>query len=306
MKKFLSFTVLCLVSILLIACSGTKQETTQTSLSSMPSIEGVAYYGDIPQAPKRVVSLNFANTGYLLKLGFSVVGATSYDLANPAFSSYLEETQAVTSEDLEAIAALEPDLIVTGSTDTNIEQLSEIAPTISIEYSKHSYKDTLAVFGQIFHQEKLATEWTSQWDQAIETAGKDMKALTGDAASFTIMGYLGADLYVFGQNWGRGGEIIYQELGYAAPQSVQDDVFEAGYLAVSTEVLSQYAGDYIIMANEDSSAASNLYETDVWQNLAAVQDGHLIQLDAKSFIFNDPISLEYQLGILHDAILALQ
>ncbi|HFU3729758.1 TPA: ABC transporter substrate-binding protein [Streptococcus suis] len=302
MKKFLLSLSLILSVLVLTACSAISQKDSQTTLSSMPTIEGVAYYGDIPAQPKKVVSLNFANTGYLLQLGFDVVGATSYDLENPAFADKLSGATAVTSEDLEAIAALEPDLIVTGSTDEKIEQLAEIAPTISLEYGKHTYAETLTVFGQIFGQEAAVEEWQTAWKENVANAAKEIKAKTGDNATFTIMGYLGQDLYLFGNNWGRGGEIIYQELAYTAPQKVKDEVFGPGFLAVSQEVLPDYAGDYIILAVEDESVAASLLNSDLWKNLPAVQNNRVIKVDSKAFYFNDPISLEYQLNILKEAI----
>ncbi|HFI0645365.1 TPA: ABC transporter substrate-binding protein [Streptococcus suis] len=302
MKKFLLSLGLILSVIALTACSAISQKESQTTLSSMPAIEGVAYYGDIPAQPKKVVSLNFANTGYLLQLGFDVVGATSYDLENPAFADKLSGATAVTSEDLEAIAALEPDLIVTGSTDEKIEQLAEIAPTISLEYGKHTYAETLTVFGQIFGQETAVEKWQTAWKESVASAAKDIKAKTGDNATFTIMGYLGQDLYLFGNNWGRGGEIIYQELAYTAPQKVKDEVFGPGFLAVSQEVLPDYAGDYIILAIEDESVAAGLLNSDLWKNLPAVQNKKVIKVDSKAFYFNDPISLEYQLNILKETI----
>ncbi|HFI2446445.1 TPA: ABC transporter substrate-binding protein [Streptococcus suis] len=302
MKKFLLSLSLVLSVLVLTACSAISQKDSQTTLSSMPTIEGVAYYGDIPAQPKKVISLNFANTGYLLQLGFDVVGATSYDLENPAFAEQLKGATAVTSEDLEAIAALEPDLIVTGSTDEKIEQLAEIAPTITLEYGKHTYAETLTVFGQIFGQETTVEEWQTTWKENVASAAKEIKAKTGDNATFTIMGYLGQDLYLFGNNWGRGGEIIYQELAYTAPQKVKDEVFGPGFLAVSQEVLPDYAGDYIILAVEDESVAASLLNSDLWKNLPAVQNNRVIKVDSKAFYFNDPVSLEYQLTVLKEAI----
>lgn len=302
MKKLLVTLSLMASVLFLAACSAISQKDQQAELSSMPSISGIAYYGDVPAQPKKVVSLNFANTGYLLELGFDVVGATSYDLDNPAFADQLKGAKTVTSEDLEAIAALEPDLIVTANTDEKVDQLAAIAPTITVEYGKHSYLETLTVFGKIFNQEAIAEKWQADWKETVASAGKEIKAVTGDDATFTIMGYLGQDLYLFGNNWGRGGEIIYQELGYTAPKKVEDEVFGPGFLAVSKEVLPDYAGDYIILAVDDASVAASLLDSDVWKNLPAVKDNHVIQVDTKAFYFNDPISLDYQLEIIKDAI----
>ncbi|CRH91454.1 Iron(III)-hydroxamate-binding protein yxeB [Chlamydia trachomatis] len=104
----------------------------------MPKIGGFSYYGKVPENPKKVVSLNSSYTGHLMKLGLNVVGATSYDKKNPVLKDKLSKATEVSSEDLEAVAALKPDVIVVGSTDENVKQMAAIAPTVVVEYGKKS------------------------------------------------------------------------------------------------------------------------------------------------------------------------
>jgi len=78
------------------------------------------------------------------------------------------------------------------------------------------------------------------------------------------------------------------------PQPVQEATKSDGYLALSTEVLSEYAGDYIIFsknADEDNS----FQQTQVYQQVDAVKNNRVFEADAKTFYFNDPLSMEYQL-----------
>ncbi len=100
--------------------------------------------------------------------------------------------------------------------------------------------------------------------------------------------------------------MIYQALGFKAPQKVVDDVFKAGYLEVSQEVLPKYIGDYAIVAAEDEKTGASLYESDVWRSIPAVQQGHILKVNANAFYFNDPLSLEYELKTLENGLKAME
>lgn len=46
--------VLTLLTFFLVSCGQqTKQESTKTTISKMPKIEGFTYYGKIPENPKK-------------------------------------------------------------------------------------------------------------------------------------------------------------------------------------------------------------------------------------------------------------
>lgn len=307
MKKLLSLLSLVLTLGFLAACgsqSKPKTETETNTVSSMPKIEGVTYYGDIPANPKRVASLASSYTGHLVQLDLNLVAVTSYDKKNPVLKEYISDAKEVMATDLEAIVALEPDVIVVGSTEENIKQLAEIAPVIAIEYGKRGYLDILDDFGAIFNKEKEAADWLKNWETETAKVAKELKTVTGEDATVTVMGLYQKEIYLFGDNWGRGGEVIYQALGFAAPEKVKTEVFPTGYLSISQEVVADYAGDYIIVAAEDDVTGAALYESDVWKAIPAVQAGRVIRVDANAFYFNDPITLAYELEVLKEAILA--
>lgn len=75
-----------------------------------------------------------------------------------------------------------------------------------------------------------------------------------------------------------------------------------GYLAVSTEVLGDYSGDYIIFS-KNSEEDNSFQETETYKNIPAVKNGHVYEADAKAFYFNDPLSLEYQLDFFTEKFL---
>ena len=205
-------------------------------------------------------------------------------------------------EDLESIAKQKPDLIVVDASDKNIDELKKIAPTIAIDYGKNDYLEILNRFGQIFGKEKEADQWIADWKSKTADIVKQLKEKLGQNVTFTIVGLYEKEIYLFGNNWGRGGEVIYKSLGFDAPQKVKDEVFPSGYLQVSQETVSEYIGDYVLVAAEDDKTGSSLYESDVWKSIPAVQHNHILKVDANAFYFNDPLTLEYELKTIQDGL----
>lgn len=307
MKKFLSFATLTVTIFLLVACgSSSKPENSASAdkveLSSKPKIDGFHYYGDIPKNPKRIASLSSTYTGYLLQLGFDPVTVTSYDAKNPVLKEKVKNAKVLMPEDLESIAKQKPDLIVVDASDKNIDELKKIAPTIAIDYGKNDYLEILNRFGQIFGKEKEADQWIADWKSKTADIGKQLKEKLGQDVTFTVVGLYEKEIYLFGNNWGRGGEVIYKSLGFDAPQKVKDEVFPSGYLQVSQETVSEYIGDYVLVAAEDDKTGSALYESDVWKSIPAVQQNHILKVDANAFYFNDPLTLEYELKTIQDGL----
>ena len=307
MKKFLSFATLTVTIFLLVACGSSSKSENSTSsdkveLSSKPKIDGFHYYGDIPKNPKRIASLSSTYTGYLLQLGFDPVTVTSYDAKNPVLKEKVKNAKVLMPEDLESIAKQKPDLIVVDASDKNIDELKKIAPTIAIDYGKNDYLEILNRFGQIFGKEKEADQWIADWKSKTADIGKQLKEKLGQNVTFTVVGLYEKEIYLFGNNWGRGGEVIYKSLGFDAPQKVKDEVFPSGYLQVSQETVSEYIGDYVLVVAEDDKTGSALYESDVWKSIPAVQQNHILKVDANAFYFNDPLTLEYELKTIQDGL----
>ncbi|MGV3050926.1 ABC transporter substrate-binding protein [Streptococcus hyovaginalis] len=309
-SKLVSCLALIVIGCLLVACGNTKKEETsapQTNRSSLPKLKGFTYYGDIPEKPKKVVNFAYSYTGYLLELGIDI-SSYSLDLEknNPAFGDKLKDLPQLTSADTEAIAAQEPDLIIVFSLDDNIQQLKKIAPVLSIEFGASDYLQVMEQFGQLFNKEKEAAEWLKNWDQQVAAAKDQLSQKLPSDTQFTVLDFYDKNIYLYGPAFGRGSELIYQTLGYEAPQKVQDDVFKEGWLGVSQEVLGDYITDYaLVNVNEDNQqVAASLKESDVWKNIPAVSDGHVIEVDYDLFYFADPLSLERQLDAFVTAVQA--
>ncbi|HEM3554954.1 TPA: ABC transporter substrate-binding protein [Streptococcus suis] len=309
MKKFLAIFSLFVGLVFLTACS-TSSSSTDVELSSMPKIEGITYHGDIPKNPKKVVNFAYSYTGYLLQLGIDV-SSYSLDLEknSPAFGDKLKDVPQLTTADTEAIAAQKPDVILVFAGDDNLETLKEIAPVIEITYGKSDYLKMLTDVGQIFGKEKEAQAWLNQWDKKVATAKEELKGLIDTSSTFTVMDFFDKNIFLYGNNFGRGGELVYRALGFAAPAKVQEDIIsKEGWFGVSQEALPEYVGDYVLVNVNDKTkeAAASLKESDIWKNLPAVKNGHVIEVDYNLFYFSDPMSLDLQIDAFVSAIQKLQ
>lgn len=309
MKKFLAIFSLFVGLVFLTACSNSSS-STDVELSSMPKIEGITYHGDIPKNPKKVVNFAYSYTGYLLQLGIDV-SSYSLDLEknSPAFGDKLKDVPQLTTADTEAIAAQKPDVILVFAGDDNLETLKEIAPVIEITYGKSDYLKMLTDIGQIFGKEKEAQAWLDQWDKKVATAKEELKGLIDTSSTFTVMDFFDKNIFLYGNNFGRGGELIYRALGFAAPAKVQEDIInKEGWFGVSQEALPEYVGDYVLVNVNDKTkeAAASLKESDIWKNLPAVKNGHVIEIDYNLFYFSDPMSLDLQIDAFVSEIQKLQ
>ncbi|MBF8970994.1 MULTISPECIES: iron-hydroxamate ABC transporter substrate-binding protein [unclassified Streptococcus] len=303
MKKLLTWLGLGLLLVTLAACassSSTSNAKVDVVLSSKPKIDGFDYSGDIPQNPQRIVSLSSSYTGYLYQLGFDPVSVTTYDAKNPVLKDRVKDAQVLMPEDLESIAKANPDLIVVESNDPNLKELQKIAPTLAVTYGKNDYLQLLNSFGQVFGKEKEADEWIANWKDRTAKIGRELRNQLGEDVTVTVMGLFEKDIYLFGNNWGRGGEVVYQTLGFKAPQKVQEEVFKPGYLAVNQDALPEYLGDIVVVAAENEETGSALYESNLWKSQPAVEKNRVLKVDANAFYFNDPLSLEYELKTIQE------
>ncbi|TFB21770.1 iron-hydroxamate ABC transporter substrate-binding protein [Filobacillus milosensis] len=319
MKRLLMFFALLLL-ILVSACgnnetnAGTSEDTPEANSSEESkseesntdsSSDTFTYESEngpveLPKEPKRVVALYFG--GSILSLDANIVGVDSWTKNSPLFRDKLTDAQVVTEEDLEKIIELDPDVIIGLSSMKNIDQLKEIAPTVTFTYGKLDYLEQHIEIGKVLNKEEEAKNWVKDFQKRAQSAGDEIRAKIGEDATVSVVETFDKQLYVFGDNWARGTEILYQEMNLKMPEKVKEDALEPGYFAISPEVLPEYAGDYIILSKEPGSETS-FEETETFKNIPAVKNNQLFVADANKFYFNDPITLEYQLQFFKDHFL---
>ena len=295
MKKLSLFLVL-LAAMLLAACNSDSEtaEPAETSGSSDTiTYESESGPVEVPADPQRVLVLS-TYAGNVMALDVPLVGVDAWSKANPRFEEELQGVEEVTEDNLEKIIELEPDLIIGLSTIKNIDKLKEIAPTVTYTYGQVDYLTQHLEIGKLVNKEQEAQTWVDDFKTRAQTAGDDIRAEIGEDATVSVIENFDKQLYVFGDNWGRGTEILYQEMKLKMPAKVEEMALKDGFYALSQEVLPEYMGDYVIFS-KDSEQDNSFQETDVYKNTPAVKNGQVFEANAKEFYFNDPISLDYQL-----------
>ncbi|WP_313894219.1 iron-hydroxamate ABC transporter substrate-binding protein [Psychrobacillus sp.] len=306
MKKLL-LPILFLFVLTLTACSsGTKTESESKPSEEKQEPTTITYQSEegpieVPANPQRVIVVS-SFAGNVAALDVNLVGVDSWSKDNPRYDKFFANVEEVSEESLEKIIELEPDLIIGLSTAQNLDKLKEIAPTVTFTYGKVDYLTQHLEIGKLLNKEKEAQDWINDFKQRTKTAGEEIKAVIGENATVSVIENFDKQIYVFGDNWGRGTEILYQEMGLTMPEKVKEMALDAGYYALSLEVLPEFAGDYIVFsktADQDNS----FQETDVYKNIPAVQNNQVFEANAQEFYFNDPISLDYQLEFFKESFI---
>lgn len=286
---------------MLAACNTNNENTTNNETQTEAEIEaGTFTYQaangeiEVPMNPERVVVLADSYVGYLLKLGIKPIAVGQLALDNPYFDGMLDDVELITSDALEKMTELEPDLIITFSSDENLSQLEKIAPTVAYEWGALNYLETMAAIGELVNKEVEAEQWLTDWNQTVAENKVIVSEAMGDK-TVTIMESFSKGVYVFGASFARGGEVIYDALELKAPEKVQTDVIEgSGFAEVSLEAIPDYAGDYIFFGRWAGEEAENdkIENSSIWQGLPAVKEGNVFSLDPRTSFFSDPIALE--------------
>lgn len=302
MKKFLLPFLLLLV-LILGACS--EKENKSSSAEAEKDTETITYESEtgpveVPKDPKRIIALT--NGPNVLALEGNIVGIDEWTNANPLFADKLKDAEIVTEDNLEKVLELEPDLIIAGSHMKNIDKLSEIAPTVVYTWGKLDYLEQQVEIGKLLNKEKEATDWVADFQERTAAAGEKIRAKIGEDATVSVIESGNKEFYVFGDNYARGTEILYQGMGLKMPAKVEELALESGIYTFSSEVLPDFAGDYVIFS-KNPDVDNSFTETELWKNIPAVKNGQVFEINTKASTYSDPITLETLLTYFEESFL---
>jgi len=298
-KKLRAFLMACIVMVMAAGCSNTSHTKDNTTQEEIPAetrvITDAKGEVTIPANPERIVDLS-GSSDILSLLGFHVVGtcnADAYDYTK--FPSYLEETLSGAqilgysmsdSVDLEAVIALNPDLIVISNyQESSYEQLSEIAPTIMIQLAQMDWKEDFMNVAAIMDKETEAKEWLAAYEKEAKELGEKIKAVNGEEATYLSFLASGGSIFIF--DGAALGSLLYEDLGLARPENlpVQENV---SLPVVTYEGLAEIDADYIaaVTTEEDLKA---LEDSGIFSSMRAVSEGNSITLPSSPY-FNQGYS----------------
>ncbi|MEU6115931.1 iron-siderophore ABC transporter substrate-binding protein [Streptomyces sp. NPDC047117] len=243
----------------------------------------------VPAAPKRVVVLDTAELDSALTLGVKPVGATHADVAS-GFLAYLPKDKVagikdlgtIGTPDMEAIAALKPDLILTSKVrdGQRYEQLKKIAPTVMTETTGYPWKQNFAThadaLGKVEEGRKTATAYEKHAAEVTEAlGGTDVAAKkTTNVVRFVE----GADTRIYGCQSYIG--TLLDDIG-TAPTDVVKDAKDGLMTEIGPEQITRADADavfYSAYGSPEKSKESQVTGGALWKNMKAVKDGRAFRV----------------------------
>jgi iron complex transport system substrate-binding protein len=244
----------------------------------------------VPLHPKRVVVLASDKIDTAVSLGIIPVGATqppditdwpSYLGAN---LSSVKSVGQIAEPDLEAIAALKPDLIL-GSKfrqEKFYDELSAIAPTVFTEKVGITWKENFLLDGKALGQEQKAKDLLARY----ENRAKELGAKIPDAANVkvSIVRFMPTgDIRVYGPDGFSG--IVIGDVGLGRPERQKlANKSDKRFDKVSPERIADLDGDIMFvtaLGPASQSQQKKVVDGALWKNLSAVKAGKAYDVPAE-------------------------
>ena len=280
---------------ILAACGGGNEDENNTETKEdSPKTEDTSYTVEhamgsttLEKAPEKVVILTNEGTEALLALGVTPVGAVQSWTGDPWYNhiaNEIKDTEVVGLEsevNVEAIAALQPDLIIGNKMrqEAIYEQLSAIAPTIFAEDLRGNWKNNFELYAKALNKEEEGKEIIKAYDTRIA----DLKEQLGDKLNMKVsmVRFMAGDVRIYQKDSFSG--VILDQLGFARPES--QDVDEFAIKGATKEQMPLMDGDILFYFTYETGdhAATELekewLEDPLFKNLEVAKNGEVHKVD---------------------------
>ncbi|MGI5373166.1 ABC transporter substrate-binding protein [Streptomyces sp. CA-251387] len=232
----------------------------------------------IKSQPKRVVVLDVGELDNVVSLGIKPVGLAPTE-GSPELPSYLKKDAGTPSNvgtinnlNLEAIAALKPDLILGSQLRAadKYDELSKIAPTVFSIRPGFTWKENYLLNAAALDKTAQAKAKLAAYDKKVDELGAELGA---DKPNVSMVRYLPDGVIRLYANASFIGTIL-KDAGIPRPenQDIEDLAAE-----VSAENIDQADADYIftgVYGDPKATDKSRAQGNPLWKNLKAVKAGH--------------------------------
>ncbi|WP_203580132.1 siderophore ABC transporter substrate-binding protein [Microbacterium hibisci] len=271
---------------------------------------------EVAADPESVVTFDIAtlDTLHAIGAGDAVVGIP--DVVLPDYlSEYadLPKVGTLFEPDFEAVAELEPELIVTAARSTGqYDELSEIATTIDLTgayagtFDPSAGLERAAQLGEIFGKEDEVAELTADIEELVS-------AIESEAdGTALVLSVSGGEYGAFGEGSRFG--YFFDELGWTPAVAAADLPGAEGSPHGDT-----VTNEFILTANPDwifafdrgaavgeGSTADEALDNELVAQTAAAQDEHIVALPASELyiVINGLTAIENVLTTVHEAVAA--
>lgn len=250
-------------------------------------IEHAMGVANFPDTPQKIVVLTNEGTEALVALGIKPVGASNSWVGDPDFYTFikadLDGTMPVGKEtkiNLEAIAQLEPDLIIATKVRHQkiFSQLQQIAPTIASETVGVTMLENLELYGRALGKQIETNELIAKYHARVQK----LRDALGDNVNeeISLVRFLPSQARLYQLDSFPG--MVLSEIGFK--RSASNNVHAFAEKIKSKERISIMDGDRIFVfkyADADNKSAELEQEWTkevMWKNLSAVKAGKVHQV----------------------------
>ncbi len=271
---------------------------------------------EVPFQPSAVITFDIAtlDTLHAIGAGDAVIGIPDVVLPDYlAAYSDLPKVGTLFEPDFEAVAELEPDLIVTAARSTGqYDELSEISTTIDLTAA---YAGAFSPAAGIERAEQLGEIFGAEDEVAHQVAGIDELAstITNEAAgSALVLSVSGGEYGAFGEGSRFG--YFFDELGFTPAVAAAELPGAEGSPhgdTVTNEFILSADPDWIIAfdrgaATGESSTAEATLDNELVAQTTAAKEGNIVLLPASELyiVINGLTAIQNVLASVHDQLAA--
>lgn len=234
---------------------------------------------EVPLDPSRVVVTDNYLINSLYDLGLRPIAVPSDVLGSGVLPNevvdwvgHVAEIGQAGQPEIEAVAELEPDLIIDQFYPDTVEDLGAIAPVAFIDWrsAERTWKEQVALVAEAVNR----TEELDQQIAGYESRLVELREVHATALESTTWAIAAGGQ---GGDWILGATVmtVLQDLGATCLAGMT-----SGYESVSREELDRLdEADVIIypelFSGQPPAPTADLHETDLWKSLPAVQAGHV-------------------------------
>lgn len=285
---------LLLVAVLAAACGGDDTDAaTASEAAGDPAgadapapdgafprtVEHAMGSTEIPERPERVVVLDTGELDSAVALGVTPVGAVRAPVED-GFLEYLSEQTgktelvgAIDAVNLEAVAALRPDLILSSALrhEDLYDELSAIAPTVFTEEVGVVWKENLAVHAEALGREDEAAALLAAYDERTDDLASRLQDARDELPTVSVVRFLPGSTRLYQKASFIG--TVLQDVGLPRPPAQDVDDFA---LEISGEQLAEADADVIFTTHygpADDTTQGELTANPIWGTLGAVRAG---------------------------------
>lgn len=237
---------------------------------------------EITGVPQQVLVFDLASLDNLDALGVPVAGAPGGVTMPEYLRQYAADIGTVFEPDMEAVAAMAPDLIIVGGrSGPKHADLSRIAPTIDLTLPREGFiaalRDNLTLLGRVFEREEAAAEQIAALDADIAA----LTAQATDAGRVLVVLTTGGRMSTHGPGSRFG--VLFEEFGFT-PAVTGTDTGTHGQ-SISHEFILETNPDWLFVVDRDAAigrdgqAAQQFLDNELVRNTSAWERGQVVYLD---------------------------